>query len=123
MADPVFDIANELQLYELGRKLRIVYNSPAWEIITDTIQSYVDNLDYQVRNLLPGSPEVAASHAALYALDQFAKNFQEDVKRAVEFSNNPSPEVREALLGFRDSSDVLKAMEGPALPPPYPVLN
>lgn len=110
MSNQVFDIDNDLRLYELGRTLRPVVNSPAWEIIMDTIESYVEDLDTQVRKLVPGSPEVVPSHAALYALAEFATHFKDDVERAVAFANNPSPEVTQELLGTREASDVLKAM-------------
>lgn len=102
------DIETELRLYEFGRTLRPVVISPAWEILVDTIKSYVEDADLQVRKLVPGDPSVVASQAALYALDQFFTKFQEDVKRAVDFAAHPSQEITNFLLGVRDDSDVLK---------------
>jgi hypothetical protein len=104
-----YTLENDLRLYELGRELRPLVNSPSWEIFTDTIQSYVDDLDQQHRRLPPGDPNIIASHAALYALDQFATKFKADIERAVDFANAPSQEVLEYAHEVRKANDVLAA--------------
>jgi hypothetical protein len=105
----VENLENDLRLYELGRELRPLVNSPGWEILTDTMQSYVDDLDQQHRRVLPGDPNVIASHAALYALDQFVTKFKADIERAVDFANAPPQEVIAYAHQIRKSSDVLAA--------------
>jgi hypothetical protein len=103
-------VENDLSLFELGRQLRMIVNTPAWEIVLDTLNSYVEDADKQVRKMLPGSPEVMAAQAALYALDNLSTKFKEDIERAVNFANNPSDEVKQYINGTRDANDVAKAM-------------
>ena len=103
-------VENDLALFELGRQLRVIVNTPAWEIVLNTVDRYVDDLDQQVRKLPPGDTTVISAQAALYALDQFATKFKEDINRAVNFANHPSEEIREYLNGTRDANDVAKAM-------------
>lgn len=107
MGDPLED---DVLRYEMGRKWRAIYHSPAWELLLDTLKSYVDDADYQVRKLPPGDPSVIAAHAALSALNDMVEKFELDIKSWVEFADNPSPEFVEYITGVRNSSDVLKAM-------------
>lgn len=107
MADP---LEEDVLRYEMGRKWKAIYHSPAWELILQTMQSYVDDADYQVRKLPPGHVNVVPAHAALSALNDMVEKFELDVKSWVEFSDEPSPEFTEYLLGVRNSSDVLKTM-------------
>ena len=103
-------LEQDLKLYERGIELRPLVNSPNWETVLDTIQAYVDDVDQQVRYLLPGDPAVIAAHAALYALNDFAVKFKQDIERAVDFANQPNDEVRNYLFGVREVLDVSGAM-------------
>jgi hypothetical protein len=102
------EIDRQLDIYERGRLLRTI-PVDAWQIIKDTIHSYTEDLDQQVRHLSPGEPSVVASHAALYAMSSFEKFFLQDTSAAMEFAVHPSPELNQYLLGARESLDVLKA--------------
>ena len=104
----------QLDCYERGRVLKSGVTPQAWEVIYDTIHNYVEDVDQQTRNLRPGSPEIVAVHAALYALDQFEHFFKQDLEEAMEFSLRPPEEFKEHLSGVRKDSDVLAAMT-PAL--------
>jgi hypothetical protein len=102
------DIDRQLDLYERGRVLRTI-PPDAWEIIKDTVHSYTDDLDQQVRGILPGDPSVVASHAALYAMSAFEDYFLKDIEAAMNFAVHPSDELKQYLSGVRESLDVLKA--------------
>ena len=102
------DIDRQLDLYERGRVLRTM-PSDAWQIIKDTIHSYTEDLDQQVRRTQPGHPGVIAGQAALYAMNSFEEFFLQDTEAAMEFAVHPSPELNQYLLGARESLDVLKA--------------
>ena len=102
-------LENDLRLYQLGRELRPMVNSPSWEILTDTMKSYVEDVDEHHRKLEPGDPNIIASHAALYAIDQFVTKFKADIERAVDFANAPSQEVLEYAHEVRKANDVLAA--------------
>ena len=68
------DIDGQLDVYERGRALRTI-PVEAWQIIKDTIHSYTEDLDKQVRHLPPGDPSVIAAQSALYAMSAFEEFF------------------------------------------------
>jgi hypothetical protein len=102
------DIDRQLDVYERGRLLRTV-PTDAWQIVKDTIHSYVEDLDTQVRHLIPGEPSIVAAHAALYAMSSFEEFFLQDTEAAMELAVHPPPELSRYLLSARESLDVLKA--------------
>jgi hypothetical protein len=102
------EMDGQLDLYERGRVLKTV-SVEAWQIIKDTIHSYTENLDQQVRRIPPGDPSVIAAQSALYAMSAFENFFLQDTEAAMECSSRPSPELKQYLLHARDSLDVLKA--------------
>ena len=102
------DIDRQLDLYERGRLLRTI-PVDAWQIIKDTIHSYTEDLDQQVRHLSPGDPSVVSAQAALYAMSSFEEFFLQDTSAVMEFAVHPSPELNQYLLSARESLDVLKA--------------
>lgn len=99
-------LENDLRLYQKGIELRPLVNSPNWETVLEVIQQYVDDVDTQVRYIPPGDSTVVAAHAALFALNDFAIKFKQDVESAVDFANQPNDEVRNYLFGVRDVLDV-----------------
>lgn len=103
-------IEQDLELYELGRQLRSVINSPGWEVIMLTIQQYVAETTEALLALPPGDPEVPTAHAAASALKDFLHKFRQDIKRAVDFANEPSEDLREYLTGVRRANDVQAQM-------------
>ena len=113
MDDFVYPQAEQdLQWYEFGRKMRGFVLSPYWKDLTDFIDTYVDDVDGQLRVIPPGDPTVIASQAALYALNEFATKFKEDVEKAVAYADNPSVELKTYIAGVRNSSDVMKVWDG-----------
>jgi len=102
------EMDRQLDVYERGRVLRTI-PSDAWQIVTDTIHSYVEDLDRQVRHVAPGDPSVVPAQAALYAMSSFEDFFLQDTGAAMEFAIHPSPELNKYLLSARESLDVLKA--------------
>jgi len=102
------DIDRQVDIYERGRILRTI-PTDAWDIVKDTIHSYVEDLDAQVRHIVPGDPSVVAAQASLYALSTFAEFFLQDTEAAMELAARPSKELTDYLLSARESMDVLKA--------------
>ena len=109
MIDPLYpeELEGRMDLYERGRILRTVPDQ-AWEIIFDTVHSYVDGLDQRHRDLLPGDPAIVASHAGLSVMSQFETFFKQDLESAMEFAAHPDKEFSSYLSRVRDSLDVLK---------------
>jgi hypothetical protein len=103
------ELDSDLRLYKTGVELRPLVNSRNWETVLEVIQQYVDDIDQQVRSIPPGDPTVVAAHASLYALNDFAVKFKQDIERAVDFANQPNDEVRNYLFGVRDALDVARA--------------
>jgi len=102
---------NDLDLYERGRMLRSVVNTPTWEIIIDTLKAYKEAARDELMHILPGDEVVPTAHAAAYAVEDLFYKFQQDVNKAIEFANNPSEEFMQHLSGVREASDVAKQME------------
>lgn len=104
------NIESDLRLYEYGMELRTVYGTTAWEVIVDTIKSYVDKTKEHLISLPPGDESVRTAHAAASALHDFYTKFLEDTAKAVDFVNRPSDELLIYLNRVRNASDVRKAM-------------
>jgi hypothetical protein len=104
-------IEPELNLYERGRMLRTTINTPGWETVLETIHSYVEDIDRQMRAIPVGDPSVVPSHAALFALDKFETYFKQDISNAIEVSENPSEDLQHYLIESKDRFDVRKAMD------------
>jgi hypothetical protein len=104
------ELESKIDVYERGRVLRTVPDQ-AWDIIFDTVHSYVDSIDQQHRNLPPGDSSVVASHAGLSVMSQFEQFFKEDLENAMDFAAHPDEEFTKYLSGFRDRLDVLKQQE------------
>lgn len=103
-------LQSELELYELGRQLRLVVISPAWEILIDVLNQYREKAKDELMSLAPGDPTVPTVHAASSAVWDVVEKFQQDVMSAVDFAANPSREVVDYLNGTLDANDVAKAM-------------
>lgn len=103
-------LRQDLELYERGRRLRVIYNTPVWDILIDTLKAYVDGTLDQLGKLPPGDPTVPTAHAAWSALNQVYTNFQNDVQNAVDLAAHPPQHVTDFLSGALESQDVLKAM-------------
>lgn len=97
----------KVEIFERGRILKTC-PSDVWEVIKDTIHSYVEDLDQQVRNTQPADPSVIAVQAALYAMNKFEVFFLEDTESAINFASNPPEDFRKYLFGVRDQLDVIK---------------
>lgn len=112
MADIIYpdELEGKIDVYERGRILRTVPDQ-AWDIIFDTVHSYVDGIDRDHRALPPGDPAVVASHAGLSVMSQFETFFKQDLENAMEFALHPDKEFTQYLSGFRDKLDVLKQQE------------
>ena len=104
------ELEGKIDVYERGRILRTVPDQ-AWDIIFDTVHSYVDGIDQAHRSLAPGDPSVVASHAGLSVMSQFETVFKQDLENAMEFALHPDKEFTQYLSGFRDKLDVLKQQE------------
>ena len=114
MNDLAYDselIDRQMDLYERGRILKSGVSPEAWEIIFDTVHSYTEDFDQQVRSISPGDPSVLPAQAALYAMNKFETFFKQDTVAAMEFASHPPEEFRQQLYGVREASDVLKAQE------------
>lgn len=76
----------EIALWMRGKELQSVVNTPAWEIVLATMQSYADASVETLLSLKPGDERVAAAHAAASALVQQNAYFRQDVQNAVQAS-------------------------------------
>lgn len=84
------DEALEIEQWKRGMELRSVVSTDAWQVLKDTLSDYVDKADRELRQMLPGDPNVPTAHAALSALDQMVKVFVQDVETA---ASQPVPDV------------------------------
>lgn len=103
-------LMSELDLYEKGKRLHRVVNSPDWELIVQILEDYRDKAVADLVHLLPGDPHVVCSHAAASCATQIVENFQNDVNSAVQSATKPSQELIKYLNGVREASDVSRAM-------------
>ena len=104
LADPEADLAQleaQLDLYEKGRRLRTLVNSPDWELVIQVLQDYRDKYRDALIALVPGDPQVPLAHAAASASNDIFTYFQTSINGAVDFVNNPPDEVKEKIFGIR----------------------
>ena len=101
----------DLALYDKGRQLRVIVNTPAWETVVQTLEDYRDAAKDDLIALAPGDTTVPTAHAAAAALDTLVAHFKQDIAKAIDAAANPSDEVKEFLFGAREHLDVAKAME------------
>lgn len=101
----------DLALYDKGRQLRVIVNTPAWETVIQTLEDYRDKAARQLIDLAPGDPVVPTVHAAASALDDLVAKFKQDIASALQAAAQPSDEVKEYLFGAREHLDVQKVME------------
>lgn len=94
---------SEIELFETGRELRNVVNTPAWEIILNSMRRYADRAVEDLLNLLPGDPAVTTAHAAASALVQQHIYFKQDVERAVEASYKTPEVLLPAVRAIREN--------------------
>lgn len=104
-------VEQELEAYEKGRQLKTLVHTPGWEIVVDMLKSYRDKAFDQLTSLIPGDPSVPTAHAAASALKQQFEYFMADLDNAIKVASNPSEELRNSLMEYRESVDVLKQME------------
>lgn len=101
-------IEEELALYERGRQLRVVHNTPAWETLVGVLEDYRDRALRQLVDLAPGDPTVPTTHAAASALDDLVAKFQQDINHAIDTAAEPSDELTAYLNGVIQSLDVAR---------------
>lgn len=94
---------SEIELFETGRELRNVVNTPAWEIILNSMRRYADKAVEDLLNLLPGDPAVTTAHAAASALVQQHIYFKQDVERAVQASYKTPEALLPAVRAIREN--------------------
>ena len=87
----------EITMWDRGRTLAQVINTEAWEILLDTIKSYVDGATEALLRLSPGDANVKEAHAVAFALSDFYQKFQQDVNQAVTTST-VTPAVLKAAV-------------------------
>jgi hypothetical protein len=99
-------LAEELAIYQRGQQLARIVRDPAWQIVVDTIQSYADNADADLRRLPPGDSTVPTAHAVVFALDDLAKKFNFDVQNAVNLQ--PSDELKAYIRALRKAASPMQ---------------
>jgi hypothetical protein len=86
------DLQEGLEIWQNGRELRTIYNTPAWEILCNAVDSYAAKANQDLMRLPVGDPTVLTAHAAASAAEQIARMFKEDVANAVNQSFE-TPEI------------------------------
>lgn len=86
------DLKEGLEIWQNGRELRTIYNTPAWEIICNSLDSYAAKANQDLMRLPVGDKAVPTAHAAASAAEQIARMFKEDVANAVQQSFE-TPEI------------------------------
>jgi len=110
--EPDYDnLAQQFDVYEKGRRLRMLVHSPEWEIVVQVLQDYRDKARDALIYLPPGDPNAMLAHAAASATNDVFERFQEDIKNAVYAAEHPSDELRDYIFGVRKDMDVKSAME------------
>lgn len=104
------DIKSDLELYDMGRSIKAVYKTPAWDLIMGVFEDYRDRANEQLTDLPPGDPTVVTAHAAVSALKDAVNKAQQDFAAAVEMAKNPPSDVTEYLTGVVKAMDVASAM-------------
>ena len=105
------ELDRQFDVYEKGRRLRMLVHSPEWEIVVQVLQDYRDKARDAVIALPPGHEGVMLAHAAASATNDVFERFQEDIKNAVYAAEHPTDELRDYIFGVRKDMDVKSAME------------
>ena len=95
----------DLEVYEKGRQLQAVVNTPGWEIALDTLRAYRDKTSEDLLDLPIGDPSVLLAHAAQSALRQMFRNFEQDIANAIRTASKPPEELRDYLYDVKKNSD------------------
>lgn len=103
------EIKEDLELYEMGRALRVVYKTPAWDLVMGVFEDYRDRANDELTDLPPGDLRVVAAHAAVSALKDTVRKAQQDFEAAVTMANNPPQEITDYLTGVVRQMDVAAA--------------
>jgi hypothetical protein len=94
----------EIDLWQKGRDLAHLVNTPGWSVVIEMLQSYVTQNVNSLMNIDPGKKdEVLATHAIMFAAGRIFRLFQEDVTNAITASRK-TPEV--VKQGIRRSSPI-----------------
>ena len=104
------ELERQADVYEKGRRLRTLTNSPDWELVVQTLQDYRDKARDALIALPPGDKNVLQAHAAASATNDVFTMFTEDINSVISAAQNPSPELTQYLMGIRRSLDVQTAM-------------
>ena len=102
---------DELDFYERGRLLKTTVNTPGWKEVLAAVKSYVDDMEDQLRSMPVGDPNIIPAHAGVHVMSEFYRKFQEDINRAVQVAESPTPELLEYLSQARRKFDVKAVME------------
>ena len=90
----------ELDLWEKGRDLQSIVNTRGFDILLETLQTYVDNANANLISLAPGDPNVITAHAAVSAANQLVSYFKQDINAAIEASHK-SPTALKRVAGLQ----------------------
>ena len=102
-------IRPDLELYDMGRTLRVVYKTPVWDLVMQTFEDYRDRANDELTDMPPGDPRVLAAHAAVSALKDTVRKAQQDFEDAVNMANNPPQIITDYLTGVVKAMDVAAA--------------
>jgi hypothetical protein len=98
------DEAYDLEMWQKGRSLAHVVNSPGWDVVLEILSSYAEKEAAHCINTDPGDKEaVLAAHAVAFAAGRIYALFVEDCNNLIAASNRVPDVVRE---GLRNSSPV-----------------
>lgn len=103
------EIKEDLELYEMGRSLRVIYKTPAWDLVMGVFEDYRDRANDELTDLPPGDPRVVAAHAAVSALKDTVRKAQQDFVAAIKMANDPPQEITDYLTGVVREMDVALA--------------
>lgn len=93
------DEVQEVEQYERGRFLRMVVESPGWDVVKELLESYLREAVDDLTSVSPESRDkVVALHSTAYASVRFYKRLMEDIQQAV---NAPVPGVLKELARTR----------------------
>lgn len=76
----------EVEQWQRGTKLRNLVNTEEWQIILDTLHSYVLAANADLMKLQVGDPTVLTAHAAASGVEQLYHLFKHDIEAAVAAS-------------------------------------
>ena len=94
---------DKITLWEKGRLLAQILQSPVWQVVLEMLQSYPVHSLERLAAMDPGDRDgVLAEQAVAYAGNRIFLNFQEDVAHAVEASRSAPDFVSAALKGFKN---------------------